>query len=83
MKNQDWTVGGLVATFLFACVYAVAVLLLTAFWFEQLLHQPSWVVVVGILGALYLPVEIARSTRRLRSAWRRRFADTHEERAGI
>jgi len=82
-KDQDWTAGGLIVLFLFACVYALTVLLLTAHWFHELLRQPSWVVVVGILAALYLPVQIARSARRLRNAWRRRFHNPYQQRARI
>lgn len=83
MKTPDWTVGGLIVTFLFAWVYGLAVLLLTAQWLDQLLRQPSWVVVVGILAAMYLPVQIVRSARQLRAAWRRRFPYPREGRAGI
>jgi len=82
-KDQDWTASGLIVSFLFACVYGVSVLLLTAHWFHELLRQPSWVVVVGILGALYLPVQIARSVRQVRNFWRRKFYGPREERAGI
>ncbi len=82
-KTEHWTVGGLVVSFLFACVYGLTLLVVAAHWFDELLRQPSWVVIVGILAALYVPLRVLRSTRRLRNAWRRKFHNPHGERAGI
>ncbi|MDA1314892.1 MAG: hypothetical protein O2968_16280 [Acidobacteria bacterium] len=82
-KDQNWTAGGLIVSFLFACVYGLSVLLLTAHWFHELLRQPSWVVFVGILGALYIPVQIARSARQVRNFWRRKFYHPREQRVRI
>ena len=63
-RNEDFSLTGLLALFLLAAGYCVTLLLTASYWFDELLKQPSWVVVAATVAALSLPIVVTRSARR-------------------